>query len=610
MPAGDAAIRIEDLRYRHGGARYAGNLLQVDGRVEFSSPGLTALQGRSGSGKTTLLEILTGDRTGYEGSVVVDGVPLESVRTEVERRRLSRRIGVIFQDIRLFDSSTVRENLRLVLADIGLLDPDEADRRIRDVLAQVELGDVIDTRVGVLSGGQKRRVMIAKVLVREATVIFADEPTVGVEPPLVEGIFALLLRLARDRPVVLVTHDEPLARRCPDGYVIDGGRLVPRPETIPDEAPIALETLSDLRDVGNDGHPRLVCAVVGAPSHGKSTYLASLLVACEETLGDLWPGCSCAGMDGGRLDALLALRAGLEERRLPPETGLADAQPVVLTMRGLPSLPLCDLVLYEVPGPAMHLARPDNPWQRHVMEAPYLLLALSLHDPDAAALALDNLLEIARGPRARAWAQSLLVVLTRGDQLRRGHLDLPGEAWDLVHHVPARLRVARASEDRRRRERLSARLSAWLSGVEGVGPRVEELRRTFADVEFCVVSATGSRPVPRSPAGGAGFDLPRAAVPRGVLDPVLWLADLHRERRRLHVLLGRLAELERPAEAPGGPRLGRRRLAAAERRVALLTRRRAARTSEHRRGWAAAAAAASALVTLAAIAVEIHPWRG
>ncbi len=245
---GDAAIQLVDLRYRHQGAQYDGYLLQVEGKVEFRGPGLTALSGRSGSGKTTLLEILMGDRSGYEGSVVVDGVRIDSLHTAADVQRLRRRVGVIFQDNRLFDSRTVRENVQLVLDDLDLAGAAESEGRIREVLGLVGLAGKIDDRAGVLSCGEKRRVMIAKVLVRDARVILADEPTAGVEEELVQGIFDLLQRLSGDRSVVLVTHEEWLARRCPARYDLDAGRLLARSAGV--LVPVA--TVRDPRGAGAD----------------------------------------------------------------------------------------------------------------------------------------------------------------------------------------------------------------------------------------------------------------------------------------------------------------------------------------------------------------------
>ncbi len=135
---------------------------------------------------------------------------------------------MIFQDNRLFDSRTVRENVQLVLDDLDLADAAKSEGRIREVLGLVGLAGKIDDRAGVLSCGEKRRVMIAKVLVRDARVILADEPTTGVEEELVEGIFDLLQRLSKDRAVVLVTHEEWLARRSSARYDLDAGRLVAR----------------------------------------------------------------------------------------------------------------------------------------------------------------------------------------------------------------------------------------------------------------------------------------------------------------------------------------------------------------------------------------------
>jgi putative ABC transport system ATP-binding protein len=184
-----------------------------------------AVMGPSGSGKSTLLHCLAGIVPPDAGRVVYDGRDLTAM-SDVERSALRRSdFGFIFQFGQLVPELTCRENAALPLRLDGL-GRREAERRALAWLDRLEVADLAGKRPGEVSGGEGQRVAVARALVTEPRVVFADEPTGALDSLNGERVMQLLTRAARDAgtAVVLVTHEARVAAYSDREVVVRDGR--------------------------------------------------------------------------------------------------------------------------------------------------------------------------------------------------------------------------------------------------------------------------------------------------------------------------------------------------------------------------------------------------
>lgn len=187
---------------------------------------LLAVMGPSGSGKSTLLHCLAGILVPDSGEVHVAGQRLDD-RSEAERSALRRsRFGFVFQSGQLVPELTVEENVALPLLLAGTRRP-AAVATARGWLDRMGLGDVGGRRSGELSGGQAQRVALARGLVAEPDVVFADEPTGSLDSLAGEQVMELLVGAVRGQgtTVVLVTHDPRVAAYADREVIVRDGRV-------------------------------------------------------------------------------------------------------------------------------------------------------------------------------------------------------------------------------------------------------------------------------------------------------------------------------------------------------------------------------------------------
>ena len=179
--------------------------------------------GASGSGKTTLMNILTGLDTASEGKVILDGVDAAQL-DEVGRQRFrAEKIGLVFQQFHLIPYLTALENVMLAQHYHSVIDEAAA----KAVLEQVGLGHRIDHRPSQLSGGEQQRVCIARALVNQPPVIFADEPTGNLDEKNEELVLDLLQELNRQgRTIVMVTHNPELGELTDRVIYLHHGKFV------------------------------------------------------------------------------------------------------------------------------------------------------------------------------------------------------------------------------------------------------------------------------------------------------------------------------------------------------------------------------------------------
>lgn len=195
--------------------------------LEIEAGEFVAICGRSGSGKSTLLGMLGGLCRPTSGEVRVDGVPLASLGAGGLATFRARRFGFMFQFAGLLPTLRALDNVALP-ALLGGVNAAEANERARELLSQVGLGQRWDAYPWELSGGQQRRVAVARALVNEPGIVFADEPTNDLDELAEQEILALLIDLhkTRNRSLIIVTHDRELVRRADRTLTLRAGRVV------------------------------------------------------------------------------------------------------------------------------------------------------------------------------------------------------------------------------------------------------------------------------------------------------------------------------------------------------------------------------------------------
>ncbi|KOX16730.1 ABC transporter ATP-binding protein [Nocardiopsis sp. NRRL B-16309] len=186
-----------------------------------------AILGKSGSGKSTLMHVLALLDAPTSGSVELQGVDTHTLKGRRLNRTRNRTFGFVFQQFFLTANSSVLENviLPMKIAGVGRR---ERKRRGLAALEQLELADKARNKAVDLSGGQKQRSVIARALVNNPRIIFADEPTGNLDTTTGGVVEDILFGLNRENGITLivVTHDEELAARCDRRIVIRDGMLV------------------------------------------------------------------------------------------------------------------------------------------------------------------------------------------------------------------------------------------------------------------------------------------------------------------------------------------------------------------------------------------------
>jgi cell division transport system ATP-binding protein len=173
------------------------------------------LIGRTGSGKSSLLKTLYADLPLESGLSEVVGYSLSTIKNK-DVPYLRRKIGIIFQDFQLFTDRSVHENLSFVLKATGWTDPLLIKERIGDVLLQVGLVDALQKMPHQLSGGEQQRVVIARALLNNPSILLADEPTGNLDPDVADGIFKLFQDINKKGTAILMaTHNHDLLRKYP-----------------------------------------------------------------------------------------------------------------------------------------------------------------------------------------------------------------------------------------------------------------------------------------------------------------------------------------------------------------------------------------------------------
>ncbi|GAA3892246.1 ABC transporter ATP-binding protein [Leifsonia kafniensis] len=210
----DPVLAAKDIRksYGHGASRFdalKGVSLEI-------APGESiAIVGKSGSGKSTLMHLLALLDNPDSGALLVEGTDAKQLKDAAVNRLRNEDFGFVFQQFFLTPNATVLENVILPLKIAGV-SPKERKERGMAALEQLELADKAKNKAINLSGGQKQRVVIARALVNNPKVIFADEPTGNLDTATGKLVEDILFDLNRENGItlVIVTHDVELAERC------------------------------------------------------------------------------------------------------------------------------------------------------------------------------------------------------------------------------------------------------------------------------------------------------------------------------------------------------------------------------------------------------------
>ncbi len=183
---------------------------------------LTVVKGRSGSGKSTFLNMLAGILTPTQGSVEYDGEDIYAKKDDELSRFRNEHIGYIPQGRSAVDTLTVLENVMLPLLLFGERD----EKKAMDLLERFAIADLRDMKMQKLSGGELRRLAIARALIRDPKVLFADEPTGDLDDENTGIVFSALKEIAQSGTAVLaVTHEEDAQNYADLVYMMESGTL-------------------------------------------------------------------------------------------------------------------------------------------------------------------------------------------------------------------------------------------------------------------------------------------------------------------------------------------------------------------------------------------------
>ncbi|MBW3652941.1 MAG: ABC transporter ATP-binding protein [Actinobacteria bacterium] len=206
----DVAATVQDLDVRRGGKPVLRGI-----SLTISRGAVTGLLGPSGSGKTTLIRALVGVQVVHGGDVTVLGRPAGAPE-------LRRRVAYVTQAPSIYADLTVRENLTYFARVLAV-----PAARIEEVVATVDLRDELDRVAATLSGGERSRASLAVALLGEPELLVLDEPTVGLDPVLRQGLWETFHALAARGVTLLVsTHVMDEASRCHELVLLREGRIV------------------------------------------------------------------------------------------------------------------------------------------------------------------------------------------------------------------------------------------------------------------------------------------------------------------------------------------------------------------------------------------------
>ena len=212
----ESIIKIKNLSKSFGEVKAVKNL-----SFEVRKGELFAFLGVNGAGKSTTISIMCGQLQKDSGSVIIDGCDLDSNIDSIKSE-----IGVVFQNSVLDQSLTVYDNLQIRAALYGI-NGNEFNKRLEELVELFDIGGLLKRTVGKLSGGQRRRVDIARALLNKPKILILDEPTTGLDPQTRSNLWSVIERL-RERnglTVFLTTHYMEEAVDADYVVILDNGKI-------------------------------------------------------------------------------------------------------------------------------------------------------------------------------------------------------------------------------------------------------------------------------------------------------------------------------------------------------------------------------------------------
>ena len=233
-------IRVRNITKTYGKKNNAFRALD-DASFTIPDGASVAILGKSGSGKSTLMHAMSGLDRPESGEVLVDDVNILRLKQKAVDTFRARKIGFIFQSFFVQANESVYDNVSLPL-EIARVPRRQRRAKVMAALEAVELSDKVRNKAKNLSGGQKQRLAIARAIVNQPSIIFADEPTGNLDSVTGERVEDLLFGSNKEQGVtlIIVTHDEDLSRRCDIVITIKDGRV----ESVHD-------TKANVRDASN-----------------------------------------------------------------------------------------------------------------------------------------------------------------------------------------------------------------------------------------------------------------------------------------------------------------------------------------------------------------------
>lgn len=196
-------------------------------QVTYSFPnnGIVSVVGKSGSGKSTLMNILAGFDENYKGKITIGNQELSKLNQKELANYRKDYVGFVFQDYYLLEGYTVLENI-LMTNELKSTSKVADKRRALEILKSIGIEEKKDEYIESLSGGQKQRVAIARVLLKNPKIIFADEPTGALDDENAAEIMKIFREIGKEKLIVMVTHSEELAQKCDNVVKIENQKII------------------------------------------------------------------------------------------------------------------------------------------------------------------------------------------------------------------------------------------------------------------------------------------------------------------------------------------------------------------------------------------------
>ena len=318
--------------------------------IEFRKNEFVSILGQSGCGKTTLLNIIGGLDNYTDGDLIISGKSTKTFKDRDWDNYRNHSVGFIFQSYNLIPHQSVLSNVELALTLSGVSKA-ERRRRAKDALEKVGLGDQLSKKPNEMSGGQMQRVAIARALVNNPEILLADEPTGALDSETSLQIMDLLKEIAKDRLVIMVTHNPELAKqystrivRLLDGNIID------------DTMPYTSEN-EQYKDEGNNKRPSMSFFTA------LSLSLNNLMTKKARTFLTAFAG--SIGIRGIAL--ILSLSSGVNAYIASVEEETLSSYPITIEQTGMDVSNLVTDLMNKTEETADNEREPDRIYSNNIM---------------------------------------------------------------------------------------------------------------------------------------------------------------------------------------------------------------------------------------------------